>query len=160
MITVVYRVWPDLTLAAFLSNLLPFPLVPRPISFPALLWCYLQTNKPKSNPDRIRQRVSSWGHRVRHNLLAEQQLGRKNIQQKSLFPYGGLLKNSANAFWWLFSRFFSMLHIVFREQWTTPDIEKAIWDFPRSPMVKNPRAIAEDTGSMPGPERCHMPRGN
>ena len=45
-----------------------------------------------------------------------------------------------------------MLPIVFREQWTTPDIGKAIWDFPGSPVVKNPRAIAEDTGYIPGPE--------
>ena len=32
-------------------------------------------------------------------------------------------------------------------------------DFPSGPVVKNPLANAGDTGSIPGPERFHMPRG-
>ena len=33
-------------------------------------------------------------------------------------------------------------------------------DFPGNPVVKNPPANAGDTGSIPGPRRFHMPRGN
>ena len=32
-------------------------------------------------------------------------------------------------------------------------------DFPSGPVVKNPLANAGDIGSIPGPERFHMPRG-
>ena len=31
------------------------------------------------------------------------------------------------------------------------------WDFPNDPVVKNQPANAEDTGSIPGPGRSHMP---
>ena len=34
------------------------------------------------------------------------------------------------------------------------------WDFPGSPVVKNPPANAWDTGLIPGLGRSHMPRGN
>ena len=30
-------------------------------------------------------------------------------------------------------------------------------DLPSGPVVKNPPANAEDPGSIPGPERVHMP---
>ena len=33
-------------------------------------------------------------------------------------------------------------------------------DFPGGAVVKNPPANAEDTGSIPGPGRSHMPRSN
>ena len=33
-------------------------------------------------------------------------------------------------------------------------------DFPGGPLVKNPPANAEDTGSSPGPGRSHMPWSN
>ena len=33
-------------------------------------------------------------------------------------------------------------------------------DFPGGPVVKNPPANAGDAGSIPGPGRSHMPRGN
>ena len=33
-------------------------------------------------------------------------------------------------------------------------------DFSGSAVVKNPPANAEDTGSIPGPGRSHMPRSN
>ena len=33
-------------------------------------------------------------------------------------------------------------------------------DFPAGPVVKNPPANAGDMGSIPGPGRCHTPRGN
>ena len=32
--------------------------------------------------------------------------------------------------------------------------------FPGGSVVKNPAANAGDTGSVPGPGRSHMPRGN
>ena len=32
--------------------------------------------------------------------------------------------------------------------------------FPGDPVVKNPPCNAGDTGSIPGPERSHMPQGN
>ena len=34
------------------------------------------------------------------------------------------------------------------------------WDFPGGSVVKNPPANAGDTGSIPGPERSHMPWSN
>ena len=33
-------------------------------------------------------------------------------------------------------------------------------DFPGGPAVENPLANAGDTGSIPSPERSHMPWGN
>ena len=33
-------------------------------------------------------------------------------------------------------------------------------DFPRGAVVKNPPANAGDTGSIPGPGRCHMLQSN
>ena len=33
-------------------------------------------------------------------------------------------------------------------------------DFPGGAVVKNPPANAGDTGSSPGPGRCHMPWSN
>ena len=33
-------------------------------------------------------------------------------------------------------------------------------DFPGGTVVKDPPANAGDTGSSPGPERCHMPWSN
>ena len=33
-------------------------------------------------------------------------------------------------------------------------------DFPGGPVVKNPRANAEDTGSIPGPGSSRMPQNN
>ena len=33
-------------------------------------------------------------------------------------------------------------------------------DFPGGPVVKNLPCNARDTGSIPGPGRSHMPRGN
>ena len=33
-------------------------------------------------------------------------------------------------------------------------------DFPGGRVVKNPPANAEDTGSIPGPGRSHMPQSN
>ena len=33
-------------------------------------------------------------------------------------------------------------------------------DFPGGAVVKNPLANAEDTGSIPGPGRSHMPQSN
>ena len=32
--------------------------------------------------------------------------------------------------------------------------------FPGGPVVKNPPCNARDPGSIPGPGRSHMPRGN
>ena len=37
---------------------------------------------------------------------------------------------------------------------------KSTEDFPGGPVVKNPPADAGDMGSIPGPGRFHMPRGN
>lgn len=34
------------------------------------------------------------------------------------------------------------------------------WDFPGGLMVKNAPVNVEDTGSIPGPGRFHMPQGN
>ena len=34
------------------------------------------------------------------------------------------------------------------------------WDFPGSTVCENPPASAEDTGSIPGPGRCRIPRRN
>ena len=34
------------------------------------------------------------------------------------------------------------------------------WDFPGGPVVKNLPATAGDMGSIPGPRRPTMPRGN
>ena len=33
-------------------------------------------------------------------------------------------------------------------------------DFPGGPVVKNPPVNAGDTGSVPGPGRPHIPKGN
>ena len=39
--------------------------------------------------------------------------------------------------------------------------KKEMWfDFPGDPVVKNSPAKAGDMGSIPGPGRSHMPRGN
>ena len=38
--------------------------------------------------------------------------------------------------------------------------EKKMGDFPGGAVVKNPPAHAEDTGSIPGPGRSHMPQSN
>ena len=38
--------------------------------------------------------------------------------------------------------------------------KKMVLHFPGGTMVKNPLAIAGDTGSSPGPGRSHMPRTN
>ena len=35
--------------------------------------------------------------------------------------------------------------------------KKVAMDLPSGPVVKNPPANAEDPGSIPGPERFHMP---
>ena len=35
-------------------------------------------------------------------------------------------------------------------------IKRIHWDFPDGAVVKNPPAIAGDTGSSPGPGRAHM----
>ena len=40
------------------------------------------------------------------------------------------------------------------------DIETAVMDFPGGPVVKNLPANAGDMGSIPGPGKSHMPRGN
>ena len=40
------------------------------------------------------------------------------------------------------------------------NIKKRSWDFPGSPVVKNPLANAWDTSSIPGLGRSHMLRGN
>ena len=37
---------------------------------------------------------------------------------------------------------------------------KPLLDFPRGAVVRNPPPSAGDTGSIPGPGRSHMPRGN
>ena len=34
------------------------------------------------------------------------------------------------------------------------------WDYAGGPVVKNPPANAEDTGSISGPGRFHVPHGN
>ena len=39
-------------------------------------------------------------------------------------------------------------------------VKNLCWDFPGDPVVKNSSANAGDTGSIPGPGRSHMPRGN
>ena len=39
-------------------------------------------------------------------------------------------------------------------------IKKKIWDFTGGAVVKNPPAIAADTGSIPGPGKSHMLRSN
>ena len=39
-------------------------------------------------------------------------------------------------------------------------LEMVVEDFPGGTVVKNPPANAGDTGSSPGPGRCHMPRSN
>ena len=39
-------------------------------------------------------------------------------------------------------------------------IKGANLDFPGGTVVKNPPAIAGDTGSIPGPGKSHMPRSN
>ena len=36
----------------------------------------------------------------------------------------------------------------------------SVGDFPGGPVVKNLTANTGDTGSIPGPGRFHMPRGN
>ena len=50
--------------------------------------------------------------------------------------------------------------------WTTtiPSIAKKLekleisyWNYPVGPVVKNSPANKRDTGSIPGPEKCHMP---
>ena len=41
-----------------------------------------------------------------------------------------------------------------------PQLNRRIQDFPGGPVVKNPPAKAGDMGSIPGPGRLHMPRGN
>ena len=49
--------------------------------------------------------------------------------------------------------------------WTTiPSVAKKLekleisyWDYPVGPVVKNSPANKRDTGSIPGPEKCHMP---
>ena len=38
--------------------------------------------------------------------------------------------------------------------------QNAVRDFPGGPMVKDPHANAGDTGSIPGPGRFHMLRGD
>ena len=40
------------------------------------------------------------------------------------------------------------------------DHMKDTWDFPGDPVVKNLPANAEDTGSISGPGRSHMSKGN
>ena len=40
------------------------------------------------------------------------------------------------------------------------NIKKRSWDFPGSPVVKNPPANAGDTSLIPGLGRSRMPRGN
>ena len=40
------------------------------------------------------------------------------------------------------------------------DFERPFWDFPGSPVVKNPSANAEDTNSFPGPGRYHALQSN
>ena len=39
-------------------------------------------------------------------------------------------------------------------------LKKQPRDFPGGPVVRNPSANAGDTGSIPDPERSHMPLGN
>ena len=39
-------------------------------------------------------------------------------------------------------------------------VEESTKDFPGGPVVKNSPAKAGDMGSIPGPGRSHMPRGN
>ena len=38
--------------------------------------------------------------------------------------------------------------------------KKQNWGFPGRLVVKNPPATAGDMGSIPDPERSHMPQGN
>ena len=38
--------------------------------------------------------------------------------------------------------------------------QDTILDFPGGPVVENPPANAENTGSVPGLGRFHMPQGN
>ena len=40
------------------------------------------------------------------------------------------------------------------------NIEEITRDFPGSSGIENPPANSEDTGSVPGPGRSHMPQGN
>ena len=51
------------------------------------------------------------------------------------------------------------------KEWSQGAVSKARWTgagpgFPGRLVVKNPSRKAGDTGSMPGPGRFHMPRGN
>ena len=39
-------------------------------------------------------------------------------------------------------------------------LKRSMWDFPGGPVVKNPPANAEDTGSILGPGRFQVPQGN
>ena len=43
-----------------------------------------------------------------------------------------------------------LLHVLLKDEYR---------EFPGCPVVKNPPANAEDTGSNPGPGRSHKPRG-
>ena len=47
-----------------------------------------------------------------------------------------------------------LLQLIFYFQRSTS------WDFPGGPTVRNPPASAGEMGSVPGPGRFHMPRGN
>ena len=40
------------------------------------------------------------------------------------------------------------------------EIKNSFRDFPGGAVVKNPPTNAEDTGSIPGPGRSHMPRSH
>ena len=39
-------------------------------------------------------------------------------------------------------------------------VKASLGDFPGGTGVKNPPANATDTGSSPGPGKCHMPQSN
>ena len=64
---------------------------------------------------------------------------------------------------WLFLCFYLMgiRVIAFRDSlgWT-PLLRSSSQDFPGGPVVKHPPANAGDMGSIPGPGRFYMPRGN
>ena len=61
---------------------------------------------------------------------------------------GGEMKIFNWPWWWLYKSL------------NTPELMIHLGGLPSGPVVKNPPANAVDMGSIPGPGRLHMPRGN
>ena len=52
------------------------------------------------------------------------------------------------------------LNIPIKKPSLSDCIKMTMRDFPGGTVVRNPPADAGDTGSIPGPERSHMPQSN